>query len=102
MAEEKETATIFTELRGFRRAGRRHGLIGIGSKSKPFNVFLPRIDEPKGEKALNLLKNRYLSGDDLLHPRRGYAYVTGELSLYAGRPQITVKKADQIADLPPS
>ncbi|WP_158500393.1 hypothetical protein [Xenococcus sp. PCC 7305] len=44
---------------------------------------------------------RYLSSD-ASHPRRSYAYVTGKLSLFRDRPQITVTTPEQITDDFPS
>ncbi|MEN8180569.1 MAG: lamin tail domain-containing protein [Pseudomonadota bacterium] len=96
-AETSELVTVFTELRSHTRVGGRHGLIGIGSIQQPFNLFIPNIDSPSGQEILNLLEARYISrGDD--HPRRSYAYVSGQLSSYNNRPQMVVTSADQISD----
>ncbi len=72
-------------------------MIRIGSGQQPFNVFIPDTTNQAGETLLNLLENRYISGD-ANHPRRSYAYVTGELSLFREQPQITVTAPEQITD----
>ncbi len=96
-AKTEDSVTVFTELSSLTRVGGRHGLIGIGSIKQPFNLFIPNLDSPTGQEILNLLESRYISrGDD--HPRRSYAYVTGQLSAYNNRPQMVVTSPDQISD----
>ena len=75
-------------------------LIRIGSQTQPFQVFLPRVDEPDNAGTLQLLANRYLPGDSV-HPRRSYAYVTGRLIMFQDLPEVVVDGANQVADQPP-
>lgn len=98
-AQDEEEAVIFTELRDVRQVGSMHGVIGIGSVSKPFDVFLPRIDQPAGEALINLITTRYVAGD-LAHPRKGYAYLRGPLKSYHGRPEIVITALGQVSDSP--
>ena len=49
-----ESARIFLELSEIRLVGGRHGLIDVGSQDRPFDVFIPRIDEPNGDQILTL------------------------------------------------
>lgn len=97
MARADEPATVFTELRSISRVGGIHGLIGIGSLQQPFSLFLPDIDSPAAQEIVNLLEARYASGGED-HPRRSYAYVTGQLSTYRDRPQMVLTSAEQITD----
>ncbi len=97
MAEAGEPATVFTEMRSITRVGGDGGLIGIGSIQQPFSLFLPGIDAPAGQEVVNLLETRYISSGEG-HPRRSYAYATGHLSTFQGRPQMVVDSADQITD----
>jgi len=97
-AEAGDPATVFTELRTLRRAGGDHGLIGIGSLEQPFHLFIPDIDAQEGQTILNLLETRYISSSTADKYRRSYAYVTGRLSTYFGRPQMIVTSEEQIAD----
>ena len=99
LAKKEEEATIFTELRNPKRIGGNNMFIGIGSVEKPFSLFIPKVDEAAGLKIMSLIKNRYISTDEE-HPRRSYAYVKGELSIYRDKPQIIVTNAKQIMDLP--
>jgi hypothetical protein len=55
------------------------------------------MDSADGQSVVNLLETRYISGDEA-HPRRSYAYVTGDLSTYRERPQLVVYTVDQISD----
>jgi micrococcal nuclease len=96
-AQAGESATVFTELYSLSRTGGRHGLIDIGSDQQPFKLFLPDIDAPAGEEIADLLGTRYFSHGEG-RPRRSYAYVTGRLSTFRGRPQMVVTSADQITD----
>ena len=92
-----ESATVFTEFRTIRRIRGKSGLIGIGSNEQPFSLFIPDMDSPEGQATVNLLESRYISsGDD--HPRRSYAYVTGQLSTFQDRPQMVLNVATQITD----
>ncbi len=96
-ARAEESATIFTELRSIQPISGDRALIRIGSQQQPFKVFIPDVTSPEGQALLNLLETRYISSDET-HPRRSYAYVTGTLSLFRDRPQITVTTPDQITD----
>ncbi len=96
-AATTETVTVFTELSGVRRVGGVHGLSNYGSDDRPFNFFIPSMDDGRSKEAVQLMYNRYISqGETLL--RRNYAYVTGELSLYNGTPQMIIRSAEQISD----
>ena len=94
-----ETATVFMELTQGETRG-IHYTIKTGSRSQPFQVFLPNADDPKIRAVLNLLRARYVAdGEDF--PRRNYAYVQGPLKMFKGRPEIVVTEASQISDTPP-
>jgi len=99
LAKKEESATIFTELRNPKRIAVNNMFIGIGSVEKPFAVFIPKVDDTAGLKIMSLIKNRYISTDNE-HPRRSYAYVKGNLSIYRDKPQIIVTDVKQIMDLP--
>ncbi|BAY82659.1 putative staphylococcal nuclease domain [Calothrix parasitica NIES-267] len=99
IAKKEEEATIFTELRNPKRVAVNNMFIGIGSVEKPFSIFIPKVDDNAGLKIMSLIKNRYISTDDE-HPRRSYAYVKGNLSIYRDKPQIIVTDVKQIMDLP--
>jgi micrococcal nuclease len=97
MAHQGAPVTLFTELRTITRVGGHSGLIGMGSIDRPFNLFLPDMDSAAGQVVVNLLETRYISSDEV-HPRRSYAYVTGNLSIYRDLPQLVVHGEDQISD----
>lgn len=97
LAEGEKEVTIFTELKDFKRVGGIHGIIGIGSIHQPFTVFLPNIDDPSGQKIISLLQNRYIPSG-LNHLRRSYAYITGKLMMYNGKPEIILTDVEQIKD----
>jgi len=96
-ATATETITVFTELSGVRRVGGIHGLSNYGSDDRPFNFFIPSMDDGRSKEAIQLMYNRYISQGES-HLRRSYAYVTGELSLYDGTPQMIIRSAEQISD----
>jgi micrococcal nuclease len=100
LAAQGATATVFTELRTTRPAG-RHAIVEIGSQSQPFKLFVPDAADDAEQEILRLIASRYVPvGDD--HTRRSYAYVTGPLKLYRGEPELKVTQASQIADAPPA
>ena len=96
-ANQEEEAAIFTELRTLKRVGGKHGMISIGSIEKPFLIFIPNIDEEKGQKIVNLAINRYIS-TDLDHPRQSYCYIKGKLKMYNGTPEIILLHEEQLFD----
>ena len=99
-AEAGDTVTVFMELKEATTVGGVHRVVRSGSLAQPFQLFLPDEERPGTRAVLNLLRNRYVAeGED--YPRRNYAYVTGPLKLYRGRPEMVVENADQIADRPP-
>ncbi|WP_447598240.1 thermonuclease family protein [Nitrospira sp. Nam80] len=97
LAKSETEATVFTELREYRMAG-RHIVVTIGSFQQPFQVFIPNGVET-GQDILRLLDNRYIAAGET-HPRRGYAFVRGPLKLYQGKPEMIVTSPTQIADSP--
>lgn len=103
LAENNQTATVFTEFSEFRRLGSRKALVDIGSVAQPFSIFIPDIEAPKGQALLSLLSLRYLSegtggGQTVTRPRRSYGYVKGQLKLFNGHPEIVVDGPEDISD----
>jgi micrococcal nuclease len=96
-----EEVTVFTEMRSIKRVGSDHGLVSIGSVHQPFGLFIPQLDSEAAQEIVRLLETRYISSDEA-HPRRSYAYVSGELKKFDGKPEIVLRSADQITDIPPS
>ena len=101
LARTGERVTVFTELSELKRLGARKAAITIGSVHQPFQLFIPDLTSTAGQEIAWLLTHRYLGGDET-HPRRGYAYVTGDLKLFGGRPELLLGGADQIGDAPPA
>lgn len=99
--EGGHTATVFTAVEEVKRVGSRSAVVRIGSPRQPFQLFLPNIEDEPGQGIVRLLETRYISGDDT-HPRRSYAYVTGELVLFRGDPEIVVTDGGQITDSLPA
>lgn len=96
-AQSGDTVTVFTELHSYKFVSQKSVVVQIGSVKQPFALFIPDATTDEGQTILNLLENRYISkGDD--YPRRSYAYLTGQLSLYQEKPQMVVTGAEQIKD----
>lgn len=99
LAADGGSATVFVELRALQPSG-RHALIDTGSLAQPFKLFIPDADAPERASLRRLLANRYLgSGEE--RPARNYAYVTGPLQLWRGRPEILFTEIGQLSDAPP-
>jgi len=99
-AEKKESRTIFTELHSIKRTGRRGAILNIGSNHQPFTLYLSDVDSVTGQNTVHLLLSRYITENDD-NPRRSYAYVTGQLHVYNGLPQMILESPWQITDIPP-
>ncbi len=99
-AQEGKTVTLFTEVSRLKTINNNSiGFVDIGSQAQPFTLFLPGLNTAPGEDVMNLLGIRYIAdGSDSDHPRRSYLYVTGQLSIFNGEPQMVVSNVDQIAD----
>lgn len=96
-AENGDTVTVFTAVETIDRVGQRHAIVRIGSLQQPFNLFIRNVEEEPGQRIVNFLQNRYISqGED--HPRRSYAYVRGELKLFAGDPEIEIESPEAITN----
>lgn len=63
LAKSETEATVFTELRKYRMAG-RHIVVTIGSFQQPFQVFIPNGVET-GQDILRLLDNRYIAAGEI-------------------------------------
>lgn len=94
-----DSVTVFLELRELQASG-RHALIDTGSLAQPFKVFIPDADSPNRQSLRRLLANRYLATSEA-RPSRNYAYVTGPLALWRGKPEIVMTDIAQLADAPP-
>lgn len=104
LAREEATVTVFTELRDIRRIAGVHGVVDIGSRQQPFQLFVAEMDSRSGQAVVKLLTERYLGGvegQDVPRPRRNYAYVTGTVKIYRERPELLVTDPEQIQDEPP-
>lgn len=104
LAERNETATVFTEVGEYPRLGSRTAVVEIGSVAQRFSIFLPDIEEDKGQELLSLLSLRYLSegtegGRTVTRPRRSYGYVKGRLKLFNGRAEIVADGPENVSDV---
>ncbi len=99
-AQQAKIVTIFTEVSRLNRINNDSiGLVDIGSQAQPFTLFLPNLQSEQGQKLYQLLVNRYIGSET--SPRRSYLYVTGELSMFNGKPQMIVSDTQQITDFFP-
>ncbi|MEL6169323.1 MAG: thermonuclease family protein [Pseudomonadota bacterium] len=100
-AEARETVTVFMELKEGETVGGLHHVIKSGSLAQPFQLFMPMEDRDEIVAVKRLLRNRYVAdGEDF--PRKNYAYITGEVKMFQGRPEMVVESIDQVSDLPPA
>lgn len=103
LAKAGAPTTVFIEIRSSTPVASDHVVFNTGSLSQPFQIFVPNANIGEGADIMNLLDTRYRSdGED--RPRRSYAYITGEASMFpdteTGRPQIIVTETAQISDWP--
>lgn len=105
LAQDNQRSTIFTELNKYERLGSRKAVVKIGSIAQPFSIFIPDIESEGGQGLVTLLSERYIAGGTengvtVTHLRRSYGYVTGQLKLFRGDPEIVVEVPEAISDLP--
>lgn len=94
-----ETVTVFSELRELTPTrGGDNTIVDIGSQEQPFKFFIPNSDVGPGREIVQLLLHRYVSQDET-HPRPSYAFVTGPLQVFGGRPELVITSPDQITDV---
>jgi micrococcal nuclease len=70
-------------------------LIFAGSPTHQFNLWIPDRTDDAAQAILRLIEKRYASHG------RGYLYVSGQSSLYSGKPQIVLTGTAQLSDMPP-
>ncbi|MCI0465876.1 MAG: thermonuclease family protein [Beijerinckiaceae bacterium] len=105
LAEERKRATIFTEFGQYVRLGSRKAIVRIGSMAQPFAIFIPDVESDAGQGLVSLLSGRYIAGGTeggatVTQPRRSYGYVTGQLALFRGDPEIVAGGPEAISDVP--
>ena len=71
----------------------------VGSRKRPFSLWLPDADGAEALRMLRLIGTRYLA--DGVRYGRGYVYVSGVLSAYRDAPQLELKTLSQLSDVPP-
>ncbi|MDJ0688978.1 MAG: hypothetical protein QNJ41_10745 [Xenococcaceae cyanobacterium MO_188.B32] len=96
-AQAGKEITVFCDLQGGINKWPGNGaLIYGGSKSHKFNLWIPDRDSAAAQTILRLIETRYANSG------RSYVYVSGQASLYHGKPQIVLTDVNQLADSPPS
>lgn len=105
LAQDNKRATIFTEFSKYARLGSRKAVVRIGSVAQPFAILIPDVESEKGQGLVSLISERYIAGGTegggtVTHPRRSYGYVTGQLKLFRGDPEIVADGPEAISDAP--
>ena len=92
-AQAGKEITVFCDLQGGINKWPGNGaLIYAGSKSHKFNLWIPDRDSAAAQTILRLIETRYANSG------RSYVYVSGQASLYHGKPQIVLTDVNQLAD----
>lgn len=74
------------------------GSSGNGSLHRSFTIFMKDIDEPAGQKIVDLISQRYITPGKQPDLRRSYAYEKWQMQIYKGRPELVITSAEQIRD----
>lgn len=99
-AERGERVTVLCDLQSPARPTSGGGaVLEVGSREHPFSLFLPDAGLDEARRIVRLVATRYRA--DETHYGRGYVYASGELSTYRGAPQIALRDARQLSDVPP-
>ena len=105
LAQDNQRSTIFTEFSTYQRLGSRKAVVRIGSIAQPFSILIPDVESEGGQGLVTLLSERYIAGGTeggvtVTRPRRSYGYVTGQLKIFRGDPEIVAEAPEAISDLP--
>ncbi|MDX1991978.1 MAG: thermonuclease family protein [bacterium] len=96
-AENDQTITVLCDLQAPMQQWPGGGaLIYAGSPTHKFNLWIPEFETEAKQPIVRLLNTRYIGTN-----KRNYVYITGQASLYGGKPQIVLESLDQISDFPP-
>ena len=105
LAQDNQGSTIFTEFSTYQRLGSRKAVVRIGSVAQPFSILIPNVSVQRGGQGLvTLLSERNIAGGTeggvtVTRPRRSYGYVTGQLKIFRGDPEIVAEAPEAISDL---
>jgi len=91
-----DSMTVLCDLQG--GVGARPGtgaVLFAGSRTQPFNLWIPDRTDTDAQAILRLVKLRYAGAG------RGYVYVSGKATTYNGKPQIVLTDLKQLSDSPP-
>jgi micrococcal nuclease len=99
-ATEGHEIVVFCDLQGGVNKWPGDGaLIYAGSPHHKFNLWIPNRDSATSQAILRLIETRYAAHG------RSYVYVSGKASMYPsnadGIPEIVLRDASQLSDIPP-
>ena len=95
-----EQVTVLVDVQSPARPTASGGVfLEVGSRKRPFSLWLPDADGAEALRILRLVGTRYLA--DGVRYGRGYVYVSGALSAYRDAPQLELQTLNQLSDVPP-
>lgn len=95
-----ERVTVLVDVQSPARPTASGGaFLEVGSRKRPFSLWLPDADGTEALRLLRLIGTRYLA--DGVRYGRGYLYVSGALSTYRDAPQLELQTLSQLSDVPP-
>lgn len=99
-AERGERVTVLVDVQSPARPTASGGVfLEVGSRKRPFSLWLPDADGAEALRILRLIGTRYLA--DGVRYGRGYVYVSGALSTHRDAPQLELRTLSQLSDVPP-
>lgn len=95
-SEKAKSITIFCDLQaGINKWIGGNALIYAGSVYHKLDLWIPDVETCEMAPLKRLIENRYAGQG------RGYVYISGKIELYKSKPQIILKKIQQLSDFPP-
>ena len=95
-----ERVTVLVDVQSPARPTAGGGVfLEVGSRKRPFSLWLPDADGAEALRILRLIGTRYLA--DGVRYGRGYVYISGALSTYRDAPQLELQTLSQLSDVPP-
>lgn len=95
--ETGEEITIFCDLQGgIRKRVEGGAIVFTGSRLFPLKLWVPTASNPEGLALVRAIAFRYAGRG------RGYAYVSGRVTMHRGLPQMILRHLSQLSDFPPA
>jgi micrococcal nuclease len=95
-AMKQQSITIFCDLQeGITKWIGNSGIIHTGTKDRSLKLWIPEASNNKDSPIIHLINKRYTGLG------RSYVYISGQVTMYRDKPEITLTHLQQLSDFCP-